>query len=60
MSDRLSTLPGVIDPLEIGYGNNVGAARDIGGGEDVGGTGPVVPERKPRALSASRASDFQR
>lgn len=60
MSDRLSTLPGVIDPLEIGDGNNVGATRDIGGAEDAGGTGPVVPERKPLALSASRASDFQR
>ena len=45
LSDRLSTLPGVTDPLEIG---GIPAAGDV-----------PLPERKPLALSASRAADFR-
>src|SRR5690625_2127835 len=45
MSDRLSTLPGVTEPLEIG-------------GESMPGD-LTPPERKPLALSASRAADYR-
>lgn len=49
MSDRLSTLPGVTDPLEItGYGASAAAPAT------------PSPARRPLALSASRAADFQR
>lgn len=48
MSDRLSTLPGVTDPLEIGGTGDAPAAGDA-----------PVPGRKPLALSASRASDYR-
>lgn len=57
MSDRLSTLPGVTDPLEIGNitGKDSGEIiSEIPAEDDV-----PLPERKPLALSASRAADYR-
>lgn len=52
MSDRLSTLPGVTDPLEI-------TGLDQLGQPTAAATETPTP-RKPLALSASRAADFRR
>jgi putative RecB family exonuclease len=54
MSDRVSTLPGVTDALEIG---GPGGDPGPGGPGGTDGTGLV---RRPLALSASRAADFRR
>lgn len=51
MSDRLSTLPGVTDPLEIGGSGTPASPADP--------EGVPPPERRPLALSASRAADFR-
>ena len=52
MSDRLSTLPGVTDPLEIDSARH--SAR-----HSARSAAAPTPERKPLALSASRASDYR-
>ncbi|HHX85699.1 MAG TPA: RecB family exonuclease [Actinomycetales bacterium] len=60
MSDRVSTLPGVTDALEIGGtgpGGDAGGGPRAGSGDD-GEVGGLV--RRPLALSASRAADFRR
>lgn len=53
LSDRLSTLPGVKESQEIGGIQPQSAQANTE-------ASPTVPERRPLALSASRASDFQR
>lgn len=70
MSDRLSTLPGVMDPVEIdgtgqrdghdGHGGQVGNGAHTGTGDHGANGDGIAAGRKPLALSASRAADFTR